>query len=149
MILNCLAWKSLPIYGDGSNIRDWLYVDDHCRAIKTVFERGKIGETYNIGGNNEIKNIDIVNSICDTLDELKPSNKGKYRDLITFVKDRPGHDFRYAINAEKIQKNLGWYPNESFSTGIKKTIEWYLKNEEWWKNIQDKKYNQERLGESI
>ena len=149
MILNCLAWKPLPVYGDGSNIRDWLYVDDHCRAIKTVFERGKIGETYNIGGNNEIKNIDIVNSICDTLDELKPSNKGKYRDLITFVKDRPGHDFRYAINAEKIRKNLGWYPNESFSTGIKKTIEWYLKNEEWWKNIKDKKYNQERLGESI
>ena len=148
MILNCLAWKPLPVYGDGSNIRDWLYVDDHCNAIKTVYENGRIGETYNIGGNNEIKNIDIVNSICDILDELKPSNRGKYRNLITFVNDRPGHDFRYAINAKKIQKNLGWYPAESFSTGIKKTIEWYLQNEEWWKNIQDKKYNQERLGGS-
>ena len=146
MILNCLSWKPLPIYGDGSNIRDWLYVNDHCKAIKIVFENGKIGETYNIGGNNEIKNIDIVNSICEILDELVPSNKGKYNNLITFVEDRPGHDFRYAINSEKIQKNLGWYPSESFNTGIKKTIEWYLKNENWWKSIQDKKYKQERLG---
>ena len=148
MILNCLAWKPLPVYGDGSNIRDWLYVDDHCRAIKTVFENGRIGETYNIGGNNEIKNIDIVKSICEILDELKPSDNGKYSDLITFVKDRPGHDFRYAINAEKIQSGLGWYPSESFNTGIKKTIQWYLKNESWWKSIQDKKYKQERLGEN-
>ncbi len=146
MILNCLLWKPLPVYGDGSNIRDWLYVDDHCNAIKTVFEDGKIGETYNIGGNNEIKNIDIVNLICESLDELVPSNKGNYSNLITFVEDRPGHDFRYAINSEKIQKNLGWCPSESFDTGIKKTIKWYLRNENWWKSIQDKKYKQERLG---
>ena len=139
---------TVPVYGDGSNIRDWLYVDDHCRAIKTVFENGKIGETYNIGGDNEIKNIDIVKSICEILDELKPSYNGKYTNHITLVKDRPGHDFRYAINAEKIQSSLGWYPSESFNTGIKKTIDWYLKNEGWWKRIQDKKYKQDRLGEN-
>ncbi|OUW79791.1 MAG: dTDP-glucose 4,6-dehydratase [bacterium TMED217] len=149
MILNCLEWKSLPVYGDGSNVRDWLYVNDHCIAIKAIFENGKLGETYNIGGNNEIKNIDIVYTICDVLDDLKPSNKGSYSDLITFVKDRPGHDFRYAINAEKIQKELGWYPSESFESGIKKTIQWYLENESWWRKIQDKKYNQERLGENV
>ena len=150
MIINCLDWKPLPVYGDGKNIRDWLFVDDHCSAIKVVYENGSIGETYNIGGNNEIKNIDIVNTICTILDDLHPSDNGKsYSELITFVKDRPGHDFRYAINAKKIQNELGWFPRESFETGIKKTIEWYLENEIWWKRIQDEKYNQERLGGGI
>ena len=150
MIINCLDWKPLPVYGDGQNIRDWLFVDDHCSAIKVVYENGTIGETYNIGGNNEIKNIDIVITICTILDDLQPSDNGKsYSELITFVKDRPGHDFRYAINAKKIQNELGWYPSESFETGIKKTIEWYLGNESWWKKIQDEKYNQERLGGGI
>ena len=150
MIINCLDWKPLPVYGDGQNVRDWLFVDDHCNAIKKVYENGRIGETYNIGGNNEIKNIDIVNIICSVLDNLKPSDNGKsYSELITFVEDRPGHDFRYAINAEKIQKELGWFPIESFYTGIKKTVEWYLENETWWRNIQDQKYNQERLGGNI
>ena len=119
MIINCLDWKPLPVYGDGKNIRDWLFVDDHCSAIKVVYENGSIGETYNIGGNNEIKNIDIVNTICTILDDLHPSDNGKsYSELITFVKDRPGHDFRYAINAKKIQNELGWFPCESFETGI-------------------------------
>jgi len=150
MIINCLDWKPLPVYGDGTNIRDWLFVDDHCSAIKAVYENGAIGETYNVGGNNEIKNIDIVITICTILDDLQPSDNGKsYSELITFVKDRPGHDFRYAINAKKIQNELGWYPSESFETGIKKTIEWYLGNESWWKKIQDEKYNQERLGGGI
>ena len=150
MIINCLDWKPLPVYGAGQNIRDWLFVDDHCSAIKAVYENGMIGETYNIGGNNEIKNIDIVNTICTILDDLRPSDNGKsYSELITFVKDRPGHDFRYAINANKIQYELGWSPHESFKTGIKKTVVWYLENESWWKKIQDEKYNQERLGDDI
>ena len=150
MIINCLDSKPLPVYGDGNNIRDWLFVDDHCSAIKVVYENGTIGETYNIGGNNEIKNIDIVITICTILDDLHPSDNGKsYSELITFVKDRPGHDFRYAINAKKIQNELGWFPRESFETGIKKTVEWYLENEHWWKKIQDERYNQERLGSGI
>ena len=150
MIINCLNWKPLPVYGDGKNIRDWLFVDDHCSAIKVVYENGSIGETYNIGGNNEIKNIDIVNTICTILDDLRPTDNGKsYSELITFVQDRPGHDFRYAINAKKIQNELGWFPSESFETGIKKTVEWYLENESWWKRIQDERYNQERLGGGI
>ena len=150
MIINCLDSKPLPVYGDGNNIRDWLFVDDHCSAIKVVYENGTIGETYNIGGNNEIKNIDIVITICTILDDLHPSDNGKsYSELITFVNDRPGHDFRYAINAKKIQNELGWFPHESFETGIKKTVEWYLENENWWKKIQDERYNQERLGSGI
>ena len=150
MIINCLGWKPLPVYGTGQNIRDWLFVDDHCSAIKVVYENGAIGETYNVGGNNEIKNIDIVNTICTILDDLRPSDNGKsYSELITFVKDRPGHDFRYAINANKIKYELGWSPLESFKTGIKKTVVWYLENESWWKKIQDEKYNQERLGDNI
>ena len=150
MIINCLDSKDLPVYGDGQNVRDWLYVDDHCRAINTIYENGLVGETYNIGGNNEIKNIDIVNTICSILDEIKPlENDKSYSDLIKFVEDRPGHDFRYAINAEKIQKELNWFPMELFETGIKKTVEWYLKNESWWRMIQNKTYKQERLGENI
>tara|TARA_B100001250_G_scaffold32052_1_gene26214 strand:- start:4466 stop:5515 length:1050 start_codon:yes stop_codon:yes gene_type:complete len=147
MIANCLDNKPLPIYGNGENIRDWLYVEDHCNAITLVLENGKIGETYNLGGNNEIKNIDIVQNICMILDKLKPrANKSSYKQLITYVEDRPGHDFRYAIDSSKIQKTLEWKPIESFETGIYKTIEWYLENEPWWRKIQKKYYNQERLG---
>ena len=147
MILNCLAEKNLPVYGKGDNIRDWLYVEDHCHAIKTVLERGKVGETYNIGGNNEIKNIDIVMTICKKMDQLVPrTNSEKYENLITYVTDRPGHDFRYAIDASKIRNKLNWQPKESFATGIEKTIQWYLESEPWWKAIQDNTYQQERLG---
>lgn len=146
MIINCMDWKKLPIYGDGQNIRDWLYVEDHCRAIELVFKKGKLGDTYNIGGNNEIKNLDIVNIICELMNELKPSKNGDYKNLMTFVKDRPGHDYRYAIDSTKIQNELGWKPIETFTTGIRKTIKWYLENENWWREIQNMKYNQERLG---
>ena len=147
MILNCLAHKPLPIYGKGLNVRDWLFVTDHCEAINTIIRKGKIGETYNIGGNNEMKNIDIVTTICEILDEMEPSKKLKsYTDLITFVQDRPGHDLRYAIDATKIEKELGWNPAETFATGIRKTVAWYLENKQWWQNIQNNKYRQERLG---
>ena len=147
MILNCLEEKPLPVYGTGENIRDWLYVEDHCDAIYTILQKGTIGETYNVGGNNEIKNIQIVEVICDILNDIHPAGSGKsYHELITFVKDRPGHDFRYAIDASKLKKEIGWEPKESFNTGIQKTIEWYLKNEEWWRIIQENTYKQERLG---
>ena len=147
MILSCLEEKPLPVYGTGENIRDWLYVEDHCDAIYTILQKGTIGETYNVGGNNEIKNIQIVEVICDVLNDIHPAGSGKsYHELITFVKDRPGHDFRYAIDASKLKKEIGWEPKESFNTGIQKTIEWYLKNEEWWKTIQENTYKQERLG---
>ena len=147
MILNCLEEKPLPVYGTGENIRDWLYVEDHCDAIYTILQKGTIGETYNVGGNNEIKNIQIVEVICDVLNDIHPAGSGKsYHELITFVKDRPGHDFRYAIDASKLKKEIGWEPKESFNTGIQKTIEWYLKNEEWWRIIQENTYKQERLG---
>ena len=147
MIINCLQGKPLPVYGKGENVRDWLFVGDHCDAIQTVLAKGEMGETYNIGGNNEIKNIDVVTIICSLLDEISPRKNGSsYSDLITFVKDRPGHDFRYAIDAGKIRNDLGWSPNESFETGIRKTIHWYLDNQNWWKAIQDNNYRQERLG---
>jgi len=147
MILNCLAHKPLPVYGKGLNVRDWLFVTDHCEAINIIIRKGKIGETYNIGGHNEMKNIDIVTTICEILDEMEPSNKLKsYSDLITFVQDRPGHDLRYAIDAAKIEKDLGWNPAETFATGIRKTVAWYLENKQWWQNIQNNKYHQERLG---
>ena len=146
IIINCIDWKQLPVYGNGENIRDWLYVEDHCIALETIFSKGKVGETYNIGGSNEIKNIDIVKIICDIMDELKPSKNGSYRDLITFVDDRPGHDKRYAVDSTKLQNTLKWEPKESFQSGIKKTIEWYLNNEEWWRKIQRNNYNQQRLG---
>ncbi|MGY8763166.1 MAG: dTDP-glucose 4,6-dehydratase [Fidelibacterota bacterium] len=147
MIINCLQGNPLPVYGKGENVRDWLFVGDHCDAIHTVLAKGEIGETYNIGGNNEIKNIDVVTIICSLLDEISPRKNGSsYSDLITFVKDRPGHDFRYAIDAGKIRNDLGWSPNESFETGIRKTIHWYLDNQNWWKTIQDNNYRQERLG---
>jgi dTDP-glucose 4,6-dehydratase len=147
MIINCLHGKSLPVYGKGENVRDWLYVKDHCEAIDTVLKSGTVGETYNIGGNNEIKNIDVVKTICSLLDIILSKNDGsKYSELISYVTDRPGHDFRYAIDATKIENELGWSPQESFETGIQKTIQWYLDNESWWKSIQNNTYRQERLG---
>ena len=146
IIINCLEWKPLPIYGDGKNERDWLFVTDHCQSLETIFRKGKIGETYNIGGNNVVKNIDIVKTICDVLDELKPSGKGSYRELISYVKDRPGHDRRYAIDSQKIYEELNWKPKISFSEGIKNTIKWYINNESWWRDIKKSNYSQERLG---
>jgi len=147
MILNCLQHKPLPVYGKGLNVRDWLFVIDHCHAINTIIRQGKIGETYNIGGHNEMKNIDIVTTICRLLDEMQPSEKlGSYTELITYVKDRPGHDLRYAIDAGKIQAELGWVPAETFATGIRKTVAWYLENRQWWQNIQNNSYQQQRLG---
>ena len=146
IIANCLDNKPLPVYGNGLNIRDWLYVEDHCEAINLILETASPGKKYNIGGNHEKSNIEIVKIICQLLDSYFPKNKGKYEDLIQFVDDRPGHDFRYAINSEKIKKDLGWHPNESFQTGIDKTIRWYLDNEEWWRKIQKNNYNQQRLG---
>ena len=143
MIINCIKHNNLPIYGDGKNIRDWLYVADHCDALYSVILNGKNGETYNIGGNQEKNNLEIVSTICKILDEKIPSNKiDSYKDLITFVKDRPGHDFRYAIDASKIKKHLNWSPRYTFEDGIKKTIDWYIKYKDWWKNL----YISERLG---
>ena len=136
IITNCVNEEPLPIYGDGSNIRDWLFVKDHCNAINKILLKGKIGETYNIGGNNEINNVDVVKNICSILDKVKPRNNGQsYKELITYVEDRPGHDFRYAINSTKIKKEIGWTPIETFKTGLKKTVQWYLKNEDWWKKL--------------
>ena len=141
MIINAISNKKLPIYGKGENIRDWLYVEDHCDAIYTVLQKGKIGETYNIGGNCEKTNLEIVENICNILDDIKPSSDGKsYKDQITFVKDRPGHDFRYAMDITKIKKELGWQPKESFETGIRKTINWYLNNQDWVKRITSGEY---------
>ena len=147
MIINAMNNKPLPIYGKGDNVRDWLYVLDHCDAIFTVLEKGEIGQTYNVGGNNEIKNIDVVETICDILDNVIPKdNSESYKKLINFVKDRPGHDFRYAIDANKINSKLGWFPKESFESGIEKTIQWYINNVDWWNSILDNTYRQERLG---
>mgnify|MGYP000987584250 FL=1 len=147
MILNCLEHKPLPVYGKGLNVRDWLYVRDHCDAINTIIRKGRLGETYNVGGNNEMTNIEIVNTICSLLDEMTPSDRlGSYKELITYVQDRPGHDLRYAIDASKIQDELGWSPRETFATGIRKTVAWYLEHRDWWQDIQSKKYQQQRLG---
>ena len=147
MILNCLAEKPLPVYGTGENVRDWLYVQDHCDAINMVLQKGIIGETYNVGGNNEIPNIQIVRDICTILDEVKPAESGNsYHQLITFVKDRPGHDFRYAIDSTKIKQDLGWQPHKTFQSGLRKTINWYLNNKDWWTETQENIYQQERLG---
>ena len=146
-IINSLTGKNLPVYGSGTNVRDWLYVRDHCEAIQIVVDKGELGETYNIGGNNEIENIQIVETICEILDDKIPLDNGKlYKEGIVFVEDRPGHDFRYAIDATKIEKELGWKPKESFQTGIKKTVLWFLENRDWWRKIQKFKYKQERLG---
>lgn len=147
MILNALEGKSLPVYGDGSNVRDWLYVEDHCRAISCVLEKGIPGEVYNVGGNSEQKNIDVVTILCNLLDELLPdSDNYPHGDLVTFVKDRPGHDQRYAIDASKISSELGWAPQETFETGLKRTVEWYLSNFSWVERVQDGSYRGERLG---
>ncbi|EXI15028.1 dTDP-glucose 4,6-dehydratase [Acinetobacter sp. 723929] len=143
VILNALKGKALPIYGKGDQIRDWLYVEDHARALYKVVTEAEVGETYNIGGHNEQKNIDVVKSICQLLEELapnKPEGVARYVDLITYVKDRPGHDLRYAIDATKIKEDLGWVPEESFETGLRKTVEWYLNNQEWVENVQSGEY---------
>ena len=143
MIANALAGKPLPIYGDGQQIRDWLYVSDHCVAIRRVLEAGRLGETYNIGGWNEKPNLDIVHAICDLLGELRPRADGKsYREQITYVTDRPGHDRRYAIDATKIERELGWRPAETFETGIRKTIQWYLDHAQWVANVQSGAYRE-------
>ena len=145
--LNALEGKPLPVYGKGDNVRDWLYVDDHADALLVVLQRGKLGETYNIGGHNEKKNLDVVHGICDLLDEIRPDGQGSRRRLITFVKDRPGHDQRYAIDASKIQRELGWKPKETFGTGLKKTVEWYVNHaDSWCRRVQDGSYRRERLG---
>ncbi len=146
MILNALEGKSLPVYGQGHQVRDWLYVDDHARALYKVITEGKVGETYNIGGHNEKQNIDVVRTICDLLDELAPSPFTPYSSLITYVTDRPGHDLRYAIDASKIQRELAWTPQETFESGIRKTVEWYLDNLTWCRHVQDGSYQRERLG---
>ncbi len=140
MIVNALAGKPLPVYGDGQQVRDWLYVKDHCAAIREVLARGRIGETYNIGGWNEKPNIDIVHTVCALLDELQPDAAGSYRRLITYVQDRPGHDRRYAIDARKIERELGWRPAETFESGIRKTVRWYLDNTEWVAHVQSGAY---------
>jgi len=147
VILNALDGKALPIYGKGNQIRDWLYVEDHALALYKVVTEGKVGETYNIGGHNEKQNIEVVKTICHILDELKPQVNGQpYESLITFVKDRPGHDLRYAIDASKIANELNWTPTETFDSGIRKTVEWYLNNMEWCSRVQDGSYQRERLG---
>lgn len=149
VIINALHGKELPIYGTGQQIRDWLYVEDHANALVTVIKKGKVGDTYNIGGHNEKTNLDVVQSICDILNTLiidKPNNINDFKSLITFVADRPGHDIRYAIDASKIQKDLSWTPKETFETGLIKTVQWYLNNKEWWQAILDGSYQTQRLG---
>lgn len=149
IILNALAGKPLPVYGNGEQIRDWLFVEDHARALYKVVTEGTVGETYNIGGHNERKNIEVVKTICAILDEIiadKPAGITHFADLITYVTDRPGHDLRYAIDASKIKNDLGWVPLETFESGIRKTVEWYLSNESWWKRVMDGSYAGERLG---
>ncbi|MGU3416036.1 dTDP-glucose 4,6-dehydratase [Enterobacteriaceae bacterium C34A] len=148
-ILNALAGKPLPVYGNGLQVRDWLYVEDHARALYRVATTGVVGETYNIGGHNERKNIDVVRTVCALLEELvpnKPEGVKRYEDLITFVTDRPGHDVRYAIDASKIERELGWTPEETFETGMRKTVQWYLENQSWWQQVLDGSYQGERLG---
>lgn len=149
MILNAIEGKPLPVYGDGSQVRDWLFVEDHARALYTVLTRGAVGETYNIGGHNEKTNLEVVKTICALLEELhpdKPQGVGKYEDLITFVADRPGHDRRYAIDASKIYSELGWEPAETFASGMRKTVQWYLNNRLWWQRVRNGAYQGERLG---
>ncbi len=149
VILNALEGKPLPVYGKGNQVRDWLYVEDHARALCKVVIDGKVGETYNIGGHNEKQNIDVVRTICSLLEELapvKPSGVTRYEGLITYVADRPGHDLRYAIDASKIQHELGWQPQETFESGIRKTVQWYLDNLDWCRHVQDGSYQRERLG---
>ncbi|WMS87275.1 dTDP-glucose 4,6-dehydratase [Pleionea litopenaei] len=150
VILNAVFGKPIPVYGDGSQVRDWLYVEDHARALFTVFKNGKLNSTYNIGGHNEKTNLEVVKKICEVLERLKPEKPngiGNYSELIEFVKDRPGHDIRYAIDASKIAKELNWSPIESFETGIEKTVQWYLENSWWWSDVLNHKYELSRLGD--
>ncbi|HEY7884245.1 MAG TPA: dTDP-glucose 4,6-dehydratase [Cellvibrionaceae bacterium] len=150
MILNALAGKPLPVYGSGQQVRDWLYVEDHARALVQVISRGKVGETYNIGGHNEVRNIDVVEKLCALLEakagDIKPAGVNAYRELITYVADRPGHDARYAIDASKIERELGWKPVENFTSGLEKTLDWYLDNSNWWQPVLDGSYQLQRLG---
>jgi dTDP-glucose 4,6-dehydratase len=149
VILNAINGNPLPIYGDGSQIRDWLFVEDHAKALIKVVTEGEIGETYNIGGHNEKTNLEVVETICELLEELapkKPRGVKSYRDLITFVRDRPGHDTRYAVDASKIERELGWVPEETFETGLRKTVQWYLDNRQWWERVLSGAYRVERLG---
>ena len=150
IILNALHGKALPVYGNGQQIRDWLYVEDHARALVEVVTKGQVGETYNIGGHNEQRNLTVVHTICDLLEEIAPNRKPQaiqyYRDLITFVKDRPGHDARYAIDASKIERELGWSPQETFESCMRKTVQWYLDNESWWQRVLNGAYKLERIG---
>jgi dTDP-glucose 4,6-dehydratase len=148
MILNALEDKPLPVYGSGNQVRDWLYVEDHARALLCVLEQGQPGQTYNIGGHNEQRNIEVVEALCALLDELRPRNTGSYQELITHVADRPGHDLRYAIDASKIQRELGWTPEETFNSGLRKTVDWYLANQDWCRHVLDGSYQRERLGKS-
>jgi dTDP-glucose 4,6-dehydratase len=149
IILNALEGKPLPVYGKGDNIRDWLYVDDHVKALLVALTRGKVGETYNIGGHNEKTNLDVVKAVCALLDELVPDSPYKpHESLLTFVQDRPGHDQRYAIDAGKIKNELGWEPEETFETGLRKTVQWYLDNQQWCRHVQDGSYQRERLGKA-
>lgn len=150
MILNALSGKPLPVYGKGNQIRDWLFVEDHARALYKVVTEGMVGETYNIGGHNEKQNIEVVHTLCNLLEELapnKPAGLQRYEDLITYVKDRPGHDLRYAIDASKIERELGWKPEETFESGLRKTVIWYLNNKQWWQAVLDGSYKMERLGQ--
>lgn len=146
VILNALDGKPLPVYGNGQQVRDWLYVEDHARALLKVVSEGTVGETYNIGGHNEQKNLHVVESICALLDELQPRAEGSYKEQIRFVTDRPGHDLRYAIDASKIERELGWKPTETFDSGLRKTVLWYLENLDWCRRVQDGSYQRERLG---
>lgn len=149
MILNALAGKPLPVYGNGQQVRDWLFVEDHARALLEVVSHGQVGETYNIGGHNEQKNLDVVHAICALLEELAPQHPqgvARYADLISYVQDRPGHDLRYAIDASKIERELGWVPQETFASGLRKTVQWYLDNLQWCRHVQDGSYQGERLG---
>ena len=146
MITNALLGRPLPVYGEGGNVRDWLYVEDHARALIAILEGGKPGESYNVGGRSERTNLAVVHAICDYLDRVKPREGASYRDLIAFVTDRPGHDFRYAIDPAKIERDLGWQARETFESGLAQTIDWFLANEEWWAPLRAKRYDGQRLG---
>lgn len=148
MIINGIEWMRLPVYGTGENVRDWLHVEDHARALAQVFLRGRIGQSYNIGSRNERSNLDVVRSIADILDDLAPLPGRSRRDLITFVGDRPGHDLRYGIDPSKAERELGWYANEDFENGLRKTVQWYIDNRDWWQPIREARYGGERLGEA-
>lgn len=146
VIIRGLAGEKLPVYGTGANIRDWLFVEDHARALRLVLDRGTVGESYNVGGHNERTNLQVVEAICDLLDEMAPTSAGSHRRLISFVADRPGHDHRYAIDPARITRDLGWRPQESFESGLRKTVRWYLDNRDWWQSILDRGYRADRVG---